>query len=862
MDQSFDIQLISDVSQCLNTLAKAIGQAGDAERADKLFQQAAELELGSPELQNCWGGPLNGQSGRQALVLDLLRLLDPAAVIETGAFRGITTAWLAENYRGTVLSCEKEKVYYLQAKARLAELANADLYLEDSRLFLRKILTELPTEKVLLFYLDAHWEVDLPIREELQIIFERCRNAVVLIDDFRVPDDPGYGWDFYGPEKSIDLTLLEGVIPSDSKVFFPSLPSSQETGAVRGCCVIAAEAAAKIVAENALLRSKSLHDWAQIERDSGPVARNTDESTGVFDEPPLTWSLRADLDKERKLRLSQTHSLVRELEQLRPRLSESEDDRSQLRSQITHLNARLSESENDRSRLSSELACLNERLSVKIGKFFTNLLSPISRAKQRRKDSDYIVWIDFVYRSILGRPADEVGMKAWLPSLQNGMPFSHMVREIEASREARTRGQGGTLEDLSDGEFILSVAELLFQGRGATPREIEQWKSYLGEIPAKRAGFVRDLIGAHIIRQQDEGDLPYDSQKCWIMGTDRFLTTSTWRQRAEKLGLAERNGPERPPAVTPGGFRHTGDYTVSAIASLYKGRRFLEKFLDNITSQSIFDRSELIIIDADSPEGEQEMIAEYQKTYPNIVYKRINYRIGIYDAWNIGVQMARGTYLTNTNVDDLRRKDSFELQAAALDQHPFADVVYQDFFYSFDPSLSFDEIAMFDFRSQVPIVTPHNLLTFNSPHNAPMWRKALHDEVGLFDTSFKSAGDWEFWLRCISRGKNFFKINTPHVVYFQNPEGVSTRPDTRGIEEARDILRRYSRKLISKRLTKSREEFAKDLKITPDWGWGESYYDVVQNELRRLGERRKARPPKFEDESARMEFEGSGSLLR
>ena len=61
--------------------------------------------------------------------------------------------------------------------------------------------------------------------------------------------------------------------------------------------------------------------------------------------------------------------------------------------------------------------------------------------------------------------------------------------------------------------------------------------------------------------------------------------------------------------------------------------------------------------------------------------------------------MARGKYLTNTNLDDLRRRDLFEIQASALDRHPCADVVYQDFFYSFDASLSFDEVARFEFKS-------------------------------------------------------------------------------------------------------------------------------------------------------------------
>ena len=141
----------------------------------------------------------------------------------------------------------------------------------------------------------------------------------------------------------------------------------------------------------------------------------------------------------------------------------------------------------------------------------------------------------------------------------------------------------------------------------------------------------------------------------------------------------------------------------------------------------------------------------------------------------------------------------------------FADVVYQDFFYTLDPSLRFEEIARFGFKSELPIVTPQNLLQFNSPHNAPMWRKSIHDEVGVFDTRYRSTADWEFWLRCASRGKSFFKLNTPHVAYYQNPHGISTRPDTDGIEEARRITRRYGRELASPRLLTTRRRFAESI---------------------------------------------------
>ena len=198
---------------------------------------------------------------------------------------------------------------------------------------------------------------------------------------------------------------------------------------------------------------------------------------------------------------------------------------------------------------------------------------------------------------------------------------------------------------------------------------------------------------------------------------------------------------------------------------------------------------------------------------------------------------------TNTNLDDLRRSDSFERQLEILEKFPFVDVVYQDFYYSFDGKAPFAKSAAAGFKSQVPVITPYNLMQSNSPHNAPMWRRALHDELGLFDASFRSAGDYEFWLRCAQAGKTFFKVNDPHIIYFVNPEGLSTRPDTRGIGESLRIGKRHGRKLLSPWLLSSDEEFMHELsrlagvpvalgeaeQAAPEWR-----YNAAQRALRLL----------------------------
>ena len=213
------------------------------------------------------------------------------------------------------------------------------------------------------------------------------------------------------------------------------------------------------------------------------------------------------------------------------------------------------------------------------------------------------------------------------------------------------------------------------------------------------------------------------------------------------------------------------------------------------------------------------------------------------EAWNLAIRKSKGKFITNTNLDDLRRTDSFELQTSTLENVSFADVVYQDFLYSIDASLTFDEVNSFDVVSKLPVVCCNNLLSFNSPHNAPMWRRSLHDEVGLFDTTYQSAGDWEFWLRCAIAGKQFYKINDPHVVSFVNPEGVSTRPDTPGREEVNRITRVFARKVLSEHLVSNPERFleevcrrsgqnaamSKENSASEDWR-----YLVVQRALRQV----------------------------
>jgi len=478
----------------------------------------------------------------------------------------------------------------------------------------------------------------------------------------------------------------------------------------------------------------------------------------------------------------------------------------------------------------------------------TEALSSSPEAKKRKGGHNRVVptlsvndidtMIALSYRLHLQREPDEEGKQHYRSAIEDGMTLSELTEVLSSSTEAKEKHQffspGIGNEGISDGAFIRELGYLLFENTVARPRDFDQYKKILLEDPLNRMLLVQQLVSEQIIRRKAQKNSRFEVDKCRIMGTDEFLTRQIWDARVADLEPAAMASPPkaRLEKLKQCDFHHSGQYRVSALASMYKGAKYLETFLENIVSQSIFDQTELIIIDACSPEGEEELISHYMKIYPNIVYKRFDCRIGIYDAWNYAVQIARGEYVTNTNLDDLRRQDSFEIQANALDRHAFADVVYQDFYYSLDYRFDFESVSKCGFKSNLPIATVNNMLEFNSPHNAPMWRKRLHEEIGYFDPSYRSAGDYEFWLRCLKGGKIFLKTNTPHVVYYQNPEGLSTSADSPGLYEGRRAWRTHAEELMSPYFEKSRAEFARDIGLVEVPGTEVSDYDLVQKRLR------------------------------
>jgi glycosyltransferase involved in cell wall biosynthesis len=444
--------------------------------------------------------------------------------------------------------------------------------------------------------------------------------------------------------------------------------------------------------------------------------------------------------------------------------------------------------------------------------------------------------IAILYRLALGRVPGPDDLKTWREAFHEGGRLSNVVFGIGESAEAKQLR--GAL-DVVPGLKVQLAFEIVL-GRGAAAAEVEHFRAMVDRQGLDISPLVWQLFVDEAKKRLLPAPLANDPHQAYIFGSRGVVNIDDWGRSTQAVAKTTlRHNVLGLESIVR--LRPAEECVVSIITSLYCGGAFIRSFLENMTSQTIFKtHCELIIIDANSPDDERAVIEEFCRDFPNILYKRMDARIGIYEAWNIAAEMASGRYLTNANIDDIRRNDSFEIQAALLDTLDFVDVTYQDVFYSFEPRLPFDTIAKRDFRSNLPVISRYNLMEFNSPHNAPMWRAALHRDIGQFNQTLQSASDFEFWLRCRAAGKIFYKVNEAHVAYFVNPEGMSTRPDTRGAIEAHAVSRDLYRKIVSPMLVISDDEFVarvEDIAEVP-LRTGRRY-DIVQSALIALGAQRK-----------------------
>ena len=219
------------------------------------------------------------------------------------------------------------------------------------------------------------------------------------------------------------------------------------------------------------------------------------------------------------------------------------------------------------------------------------------------------------------------------------------------------------------------------------------------------------------------------------------------------------------------------NYVATIFCPLYKGKRFIEGYMEDMICQSAFRDVKFHILDCNSPEDEFSVIEKYQG-YKNIFYERLDEDPGLYEAWNICCKRSTTPLVGNWNVDDRKSPWSLEalIQPFLLDKD--LDISYGATFVSEEANENWENVQK---NTIFPCTETNNwkdLIYNNSPHCMPIWKKSLHERFGYFDSSYKTAADSDMWIRAVKGGAKIKMIKDIVGIYYHNPKGRSTDAET------------------------------------------------------------------------------------
>jgi glycosyltransferase involved in cell wall biosynthesis len=206
---------------------------------------------------------------------------------------------------------------------------------------------------------------------------------------------------------------------------------------------------------------------------------------------------------------------------------------------------------------------------------------------------------------------------------------------------------------------------------------------------------------------------------------------------------------------------------ISIIVSTFNAAATLQRCIDSIARQT-HAAAELLVVDGGSSDGTVDII---ERNAARVAWWLSEPDRGIYHAWNKGVERARGDWICFLGADDyLWRPDVLgRLSPILASAYPRFRVVY-------------GEIAMVNAAGQEvlrvaqpwPAARARFRHIMSIPHPGLMHHRSLFAERGLFDESFKIAGDYELLLRELSRNDALFVPGL--VVAGMTHGGVSATP--------------------------------------------------------------------------------------
>lgn len=162
----------------------------------------------------------------------------------------------------------------------------------------------------------------------------------------------------------------------------------------------------------------------------------------------------------------------------------------------------------------------------------------------------------------------------------------------------------------------------------------------------------------------------------------------------------------------------------------------------------------------------QTVLRSYAEMDRRIRYQDLKENLGIAENTNAAFAMAKGDFIALLDHDDLLAPNALYEIAAALEEHPEADVIYTD-----EDKVTTDLSEHFQPHLK-PDFNPDLLRSNNYICHFLVVRRSVVQTVGGFRREFDGAQDYDFIFRCVEQAREV--VHVPEILYHWRTHKSST----------------------------------------------------------------------------------------
>lgn len=205
---------------------------------------------------------------------------------------------------------------------------------------------------------------------------------------------------------------------------------------------------------------------------------------------------------------------------------------------------------------------------------------------------------------------------------------------------------------------------------------------------------------------------------------------------------------------------------ISIITIVFNGEATIARAIESVLSQRNVE-FEYIVIDGGSHDGTLKAISPYQEKITHFISEK---DAGIYDAMNKGIKLATGDVVGLLNADDFY-VDPLVLSSVMSElSDPLLDAIYGDLEYFKAENLN-KIVRTYNSKNFHPSQLRRGLMP---AHPTLFLKRRVYEQYGLFDPSYRIAGDFEFIIR-IFKGRSLNFRYLPKKIVRMQMGGISTR---------------------------------------------------------------------------------------